>query len=499
MTLGTGYRPARMATPSHTTIEFFRKQGTILPTFRELAHPYEIDPRIRGGLPAVDPDIVHPLNLFRVHWYNVANRRDLVSVPEYLELPSTLTGVKARIVVVLADRFPLVQTHKVLAAYGCLIPRILTGEFDPTRHRAVWPSTGNYCRGGVAISRILGCRAVAILPEGMSAERFEWLRQWVTSADDIVRTPGSESNVKEIFDACAELEHDPDNVVLNQFSEFGNHLAHYHCTGPALDSVFQSLNGNHPDTALRAFVSASGSAGTLAAGDYLKDLHGTCIVAAEALECPTLFNNGFGEHNIQGIGDKHVPLIHNVMNTDFVAAVSDRATDALNVLFNTPEGARYLVDRKRVDPNVVHQLTSLGLSSICNVIASVKVARYLDLGEHDAILTVATDGAMMYVSERNKTREKRFPHGFEERHASEVHGQFLLGASTDHVLELDEREKTRIFNLGYYTWVEQRGVSQQAFDARRPQTFWRALRTQVSAWDEMIADFNQRTGLVHAL
>src|SRR4051812_1303230 len=126
-----GDRPARLAAPSDTTVEFFRRRGTILPTFRELAHPADIEPRIRGRLAAVDPDSIHPLNLFRVHWYNAANRRDVVPVPEYLELPSTLTGVKARIVVVLADRFPLVQTHKVLAAYGCLIPRILTGEFDP--------------------------------------------------------------------------------------------------------------------------------------------------------------------------------------------------------------------------------------------------------------------------------------------------------------------------------------------------------------------------------
>jgi cysteine synthase len=485
-----------MAQASEITIEFFRRRGTILPTFRDLATPWDVSPGIRDRLAEVDPDEAHPLNLFRVHWYNAANRRDLVPVPEHIELPPALTGVKARIVVVLADRFPLVRTHKVLAAYACLVPLIVTGQFDPSRHRAIWPSTGNYCRGGVAISRILGCRAVAMLPEGMSAERFEWLRRWVASPDDIVRTPGSESNVKEIFDACAELERNPDDVVLNQFSEFGNHLAHYHCTGPAFETVFRSL-GDDPNLALRAFVSASGSAGTLAAGDYLKERHGARIVAAEALECPTLLENGFGEHNIQGIGDKHVPLIHNAMNTDLVVAVSDRATDALNVLFNSPEGARYLVDRRRVAASVVDRLASLGLSSICNVVASIKIARYLNLGEDDVILTVATDGANMYGSERQKTSAQRFADGFDERHAGEVTAQFLLGATTDHVLELDARERTRIFNLGYYTWVEQRGVSVEAFEARRAQTFWRRLRARVAAWDEMIVEFNQRTGVVH--
>ena len=100
-------------------------------------------------------------------------------------------------------------------------PRLVSGRFDPTRQRAVWPSTGNYCRGGVAISKIIGCRGVAVLPAGMSAERFEWLERWVAEPGDIVRTPGTESNVKEIYDACAELARDPANEIVNQFSGLG--------------------------------------------------------------------------------------------------------------------------------------------------------------------------------------------------------------------------------------------------------------------------------------
>ncbi len=484
--------------PSAETIGFFQRRGIILPTFSELAHPEEISTATRRALAPIDPDSSHPLNLFRVHWHNAVNRRELVRIPEYLELPTTLTGVAARIVVVLADRFPLIRTHKVLAAYACLVPRIVAGEFDPTRHRAVWPSTGNYCRGGIAISRILGSRGVAILPQGMSAERFAWLERWVTDPADVIRTPGSESNVKEVFDACAELERDPENIVLNQFSEFGNYLAHYACTGPAFEQVFHAVKVRDPQASARAFVAATGSAGTLAAGDYLKERYGTRIVAAEALECPTLLNNGYGEHNIQGIGDKHVPLIHNVMNTDFVTAVSDRATDALNVLFNATLGRRYLIARRAVDSRVVEQLGSLGLSSICNVVASIKLARYLNLGDHEVILTVATDGADMYASESRKTLERCFPDGFDETAAGEVFGEFVLGASADHVLELNHREKTRIFNLGYYTWVEQQGVSIEAFEARRSQAFWRALQSRLAEWDEMIVDFNQRVGAVRS-
>src|SRR5438552_5062733 len=261
----------------------------------------------------------------------------------------------------------MVGGHKVLAAYACLVPRVVTGRFDPTHDRAVWPSTGNYCRGGVAISRLMGCRGVAVLPEGMSRERFAWLEEWVADPADIIRTPGTESNVKEIYDRCAELSRDPKNVIFNQFSEFANHLIHYRCTGAAMEQIVESLREHSPSLRLRAFVSATGSAGTIAAGDYLKERYGSSTVAVEALECPTMLENGFGEHNIQGIGDKHIPLIHNVMNTDAVAGVSDRATDRVDLLINSPVGREYLATRRGVPAEVLEAFSSFGLSSICNV------------------------------------------------------------------------------------------------------------------------------------
>ena len=320
------------------SVERFRERGIRLPTFAELADPSTIDHDRVGD---ADPQAADPRNLWRVHWYNdLAGGR--VDVPEHVVLPSSLTGVESPIVVVFGDRFPMITAHKVLAAYACLAPRIVTGQFDPTRHRAIWPSTGNYARGGIAISRIMASRGVAILPEGMSQERFDWLDRWCENpADDVIRTPGTESNVKEIYDACNELARDPGNVVLNQFCEFGNHLGHYEVTGRALEHVFDVVDAGQ-GLRLAAFVSATGSAGTIGAGDRLKDTFGTRIVAVEALECPTMLENGFGEHNIQGIGDKHIPLIHNVMNTDVVAAVSDRATDELDLLFNSDAGRAYL-------------------------------------------------------------------------------------------------------------------------------------------------------------
>jgi cysteine synthase len=390
--------------------------------------------------------------------------------------------------------FPMIGAHKVLAAYGCLIPRLVTGRFDPSHHKAVWPSTGNYCRGGVAISRILDCRGIAVLPAGMSEERFEWLRAWVTRPEDIIRTPGSESNVKEIYDKCAELARDPSNVILNQFAEFGNYVAHYSCTGPALARVFDAFRAQRTSLRLAAFVAASGSAGTLAAGDYLKEERDARIVVVEASECPTLLRNGFGEHNIQGIGDKHVPYIHNVMNTDIVIGVSDRSTGALDLLFNSETGKCYLAGRRHIDPEVIAGLNHLGLSGIANLVAAIKTAKRLELGEEDVLVTVATDSAELYGSERRKFLEANYPGGFDAVNAGEVFGQHLLGAADSDVLELTQGERSRIFNLGYYTWVEQQGVPLEDFERRRRQRFWTELREAASACDALIAEFNARAG-----
>ena len=480
------------------TVTHLRGARVALPTFAQLADPALIPAAVGERLVQIEPDAPDPWNLFRVHWFNDTDRRGLARVPVHVELPGELTGVDARIVVALGDRFPMIGAHKVLAAYACLAPRLVSGAFDPTSQRAVWPSTGNYCRGGVAISRLLGCRGMAVLPEGMSRERFDWLERWVAEPTDIVRTPGTESNVKEIYDACATLADDPSNVILNQFSEYANHLVHYACTGPALAAIFDSLSEREPSLRLRAFVSASGSAGTLAAGDFLKERTGARIVALEALECPTLLRNGFGEHNIQGIGDKHVPLIHNVMNTDIVAAISDQATDSLNVVFNSPEGREALGERG-VAPSVIEALGSFGLSSICNVLGAIETAKLLELGPEDVVITVATDGAVMYESERDATTETRFHGRFDRATAGAEFARWILGAGTDNMLELTHAERTRIFNLGYFTWVEQQGVSIEDFTRRADQAFWRGLRDDIPAWDDAITEMNGRTGVLAEL
>ncbi len=480
------------------TVGRFREASVVLPTIGQLKDPSTIPAGVQAKLRDIDPDAPHPLNLFRVHWFNDATRKGLARVPEHIELPEQLTGVKARIVLLLGNRFPMIRAHKVLAAYGCLVPRVVTGQFDPTRHRAVWPSTGNFCRGGVAISRILGCRGVAVLPENMSRERFQWLEKWVDDKADIIRTPGSESNVKEIYDACAVLDRDPANIIFNQFCEFGNYLIHRTCTGAAAKRVFNSLAKGKPNARLAAYVAASGSGGTLAAGDHLKKIFGSKIVAVEAAECPTLLYNGFGEHNIQGIGDKHVPYIHNVMNTDLVAAVSDHATDTLFVLFNTDEGRKYLIERRGIDPELVSKLGNFGLSGLCNMLAAIKTAKYFDLDADDIVITIATDGAELYESEIGKATARYFGNRLDAVAAGETWGRSLAATTIDHMLELTHLDRKRVFNLGYFTWVEQQGITVEEFNARTQQSFWDGLLELVPAWDAMIADFNTRSGAAAA-
>lgn len=470
-------------------VERLHNIGLVLPRISDLADPPANLTAKMAEISDADPDAPDMRNLFRVHWHNGEDRRSLVPVPEHIVLPESLTGVKAKIVVALGNRFPMINTHKVLAAYGCLIPRLMSGTFDTTRHRAVWPSTGNYCRGGVAIATLLGCRSVAVLPEGMSKERFDWLNLWLDDPDSIYRTPGTESNVKEIYDACHELEKNPENLILNQFSEYGNYIIHRSVTGPALQRIFDHLNIDGGLNA-RAFVAATGSAGTLAAGDYLKQALGSQTGVIEALECPTLLYNGYGEHNIQGIGDKHVPLIHNVMGTDFVMGVSDSACDGLNLVFNTSAGRAYLSDHRGLEQQQIAALGDLGLSSIGNILGAIKYAKYNDLSPDDVVLTVATDGADMYHTEMTTAQDKYFAQGFGEVQAAEAFGQHILGASIDHTVELGRFDRERIFNLAYYTWVEQQGTSLEDFDTRRDQSFWDGLLDFVPVWDEMIDQFN---------
>ncbi|MBV7330849.1 hypothetical protein KFU94_21915 [Chloroflexi bacterium TSY] len=179
------------------------------------------------------------------------------------DCPARTNRVPTKIVILQGKWFPT-GAHKVGAAFGCLVPMLVTGQFDPTTQKAVWPSTGNYC--GAYDSNLLGCESIAILPEGMSQERFHWLAQ---VAGEIIKTPGSESNVKEIFDKCQELQNSgQDLVIFNQFNQHGNYLWHHEVTGLAMATVLDEIL--EAGDSYRGVILTTGSAGTIASGDYLK-------------------------------------------------------------------------------------------------------------------------------------------------------------------------------------------------------------------------------------
>ncbi|MHA2249655.1 MAG: pyridoxal-phosphate dependent enzyme [Candidatus Kariarchaeaceae archaeon] len=472
-------------------IQRARDQNIILPTFEQMKNPKLLPQKIHEELADVDLWDFNTRNLFRISWKNqpVEKGGDFVDLPNYIELPSELTGVKARIICLVGKWFPT-GAHKVGAAYGCLVPRLVTGQFDPANHQAAWPSTGNYCRGGAFDSKLLGVHSIAILPEGMSQERFDWLE---TVATEIIATPGSESNVKEIYDKCHELEATRDNVViLNQFDEFGNHLWHYEVTGNAIHEVLQHELGEGDQYFGSCYT--TGSAGTIGAGDFLKEKYPTSKVAAgEALQCPTLLTNGYGAHRIEGIGDKHVPWIHNVRNTDMVIAIDDNDPVNLIRLFNEPNGRKYLKNQG-ISGELVDQLGLMGISSIANVLCSIKMAKYYDLDEHDVVVTVWTDSMDLYQSRLVELTEERGEYS-EVDAAIDYHAS-LLGMKTDNMEELSYQAQKRIHHLKYFTWVEQQGKNVKELDRQwYDKMYWKNIHRMTSKIDELIIAFNERVGL----
>jgi cysteine synthase len=469
-----------------------RERGIVLPTFAQMKDPSGAPRMIQEGLRGVGLWDVNPLNLHRITWRNQpVAKGGLFGEVNYLELPRALTGVPARIIALIGKWFPT-GAHKVGATYGCLAPALVTGRFDSTRQKAAWPSTGNYCRGGAFNSALLGCQSIAILPEGMSRERFAWL---ATVAGEVISTPGSESNVKEIFDKCHEIsrERGDDIVIFNQFEEFGNYLWHHPVTGAAIDRLFSMARGGRGE--LKGFVSSTGSAGTIAAGDFLKERHhGLKIGAAEALQCPTLLCNGFGAHRIEGIGDKHVPWIHNVRNTDAVIAVDDRDCMGLLRLFNEKEG-QTLLSRRGVSDGFIAALPLLGISGIANILASIKLARWYELSETDVVVTILTDSMEMYGS---RVKELIRDEGvLDQTGAAAIHGRCLAGEHTDNLLELTHPDRKRIHNLKYYTWVEQQGKTVGELGAQwSDPAYWKDIQSQAPRIDELIQEFNAEVGIV---
>lgn len=473
------------------TIERFRERKILLPTFAQMRNPETAPDKIKNRLEHVGLWDFDPANLFRITWKNEpVEKGGLFNEGNWIEFPSALTGVETRIIGLMGKYFPT-GAHKVGAAYGCLIPKLVSGQFDPTTQKAVWPSTGNYCRGGAFDSALLGCTAVAILPEEMSRERFEWLKQ---IGAEVIATPGCESNVKEIYDKCWEIRKTrPECVIFNQFEEFGNACWHYHVTASAIIDVFEQVASGHR---LAGYVSATGSAGTIAAGDRLRKSHPDIrVVATEAQQCPTLYQFGFGGHRIEGIGDKHVPWIHNVRNTDMVAAIDDEQCMSLLRLFNEPDGKDVLQDN--LPEEFIEKLPNVGISGICNLVAAIKTAKYYDMNGKDVIFTCLTDAADLYASRLDELSKERG--SYSSQRASYDRARYLDGISLDYLRELTYADRKELHNFKYFTWVEQQGrTSEELRELWNPE-FWDQTFAQAAEWDRQIEAFNKQTGVLGLL
>ncbi|NNC40547.1 MAG: pyridoxal-phosphate dependent enzyme [Acidimicrobiia bacterium] len=473
-----------------SAVNVARDKAIRIPTFKQMRDPSLIPDSVKQELKEVGLWDLDPRNLFRINWHNepVETGGGYGGV-NFLELPKELTGVDARILVLEGKWFPT-GAHKVGAAFGCLAPRLVTGQFDPARTKAVWPSTGNYCRGGAYDSNLLGCESIAILPEGMSRERFEWLE---SVAGEIIKTPGSESNVKEIFDKCNELRASgQDLMIFNQFDEFGNYLWHYSVTGPAMAEVLASVLGSKD--VFRGVTLTTGSAGTIASGDYLKQVYPTSKIAAgEAVQCPTMLYNGFGEHRIEGIGDKHIPWVHNVRNTDLAIGLDDEATMSIIRLFNEAAGKAYLADQG-VSADLIEKLPLLGISGVGNMLSAIKMAKYYEMGANDVLITLGTDSMEMYGSRLGELTAERGE--FSALDASASYARYLMGTGIDHVHELSYYERKRIHNLKYYTWVEQQGKTYDEIQAQwYDPEYWTSIQKMADPIDDLIDAFNDRVGL----
>ena len=477
-----------------SAIQVCRENNILLPTFKMLGDPSLIPQKVKDELKKVGIAEINPLNLFRISWFNerkpdggLYNR-----VPNFIEVPKELTGVRARIVMLCGKFFPT-GAHKVGSSYGPLATRLATGKFDPRTHTALWPSTGNYCRGGAFNAALLHTPCIAILPEGMSRERFDWLK--AVHADIATTCPPADvAPAKALFDLNDELVREGAGRVVsfNQFVDPTNPIFHYWCTGRALEQAYLAVAT--PTSRLSGLHLAQGSGGCITgAARYLRKKFPRIKVAAgEALQCPTLLANGFGAHRIEGIGDGAIPWVLDVKNIDVATAIDDEDVVRVMHLFNHPAGKAYLKE-KGVPDAFIAQLGLLGISSIANLLGCIKEAKLFEFNENDVVLSVCTDSMDMYQSRVNEHKGE-----YVRDEAVATYAQCLMGQKEDHCLELTYAERKKCHNLKYFMWVEQRGRTAEELNAQwYDDHYWDQYLSEacVDKYDSWINEFNRSTGL----
>jgi cysteine synthase A len=436
------------------------------PTYQEMLHPESLPAAIRGAALAGAATELDPINLFNITWRGEDNQ------VRHVVLPKELTGVRANIVVMVGRHFPS-GSHKVGPAYTTLMEGELAGEISPDVHTIIGPSTGNFGIGVAYVSKLKGYPAIVIMPEGMSRERYERIRQYGGQLD---LTPGSESDVILVLERTEDYKKDSKNKILAQFELLPNYRFHRYVTGrSAIDAARGHGNGR-----VAGFVSAPGSAGTLAAGDEIKARYPEAVVCAlEPKECSTLFNDGRGTHRIEGIGDKMVTLIHNVLTTDYVMLVHD---DDCVIGLELVERRAAMVEQVLGMPqgSLAAFAGMFGVSGICNVLGAVRLARHLNLGSEDNVVTIATDGFDRYPSVLADLEKRRGPvdaSSFEE---------VFRGGTAEEILDVRGKdEKQRLFQYKEQVWSGFH-YSHAYLESMQSQGFWDGEFEKVEAIDRAL-------------
>jgi len=441
------------------------------PTYHEMLHPDALPEAVRRQALTAQADESDPANLFNITW------RDAGGGIRHVVLPKEFTGVEANIVVLVGRGFPS-GSHKVGPAYATILEGELAGEILPGESTMIGPSTGNFGIGVAYVSRLKGYPAVVIMPDRMSAERYERIRRYGGQLD---LTPGTESDVILVIERCEHYKKDSRNKILAQFELLPNYRFHRYVTGrSALEAARQHGNGR-----IAAFVAAPGSAGTLAGGDEIKTLFPDCVVVAlEPRECPTLFNEGRGTHRIEGIGDKMVALIHNILTTDYVALVhDDDCVAGLELL----ERHSSLVERTlRLPAGALRKFQGIfGISSLCNILGAIRMAQFLTLGPDENVVTIATDGFDRYPSVLAELAQREGP--FTDVKLRDWFEAIFRGFDAREILDVRGGEqKERLFRQKEETWLRF-GYSREYLDQMKSQSFWELEFAKIPGVDSALA------------
>ncbi|MBK8049075.1 MAG: pyridoxal-phosphate dependent enzyme [Anaerolineales bacterium] len=445
------------------------------PTYAEMRNPLLLPAKLREKANAARTSEMDPINLFNINWKHTGSR------PEMMVLPKELTGVQANIIVLSGRSFPS-GSMKVGPAYATLAETEALHHLRPGDRTVIGPSTGNFGIGTAYISLLKGYQAIVVMPDNMSKERYDRIQKYMGELD---LTPGTESDVILTLERThsAYVSKPEKYVTLAQFELMPNYRFHRHVTGAAVVEAAKNLGNGR----IAAFASAPGSAGTLAAGDYVKSIYpDTKIVALEPRECSTLFDGGQGQHRIEGIGDKMVTLIHNVFNTDLLMLIHDE--DTVRGMEVLQAGAGVLAERLGVPGDVAGQLVGrFGPSCVCNVVGAIKTAKYLGLGPDDNVVTIATDSYDRYpsVSEALYARNGGKPDDAQlEMWAKSV----FLGASLGEIVDpTAPGQHERLQKMKSDLWTRF-GYNEEYIRQMADQAFWDAEYAKIKEIDPLIAE-----------